>query len=455
VYQWQISVNGVDGWTDLVGATDASYGIPADQSQVGQYLRVVATTTDVLGGTTAFEGEAQTIANVDDEATGTLSVTGAAEEGGSLTASLSDVLDADGATTTIYRWQELVNATWTDLSSATTATLAIPYDQSFVGKQVRVMATTTDELGGTSTFECEAQTIANVDDEATGTIEVVGATIIGSLLSATVANLLDADGPVTSTSWQWQLGAAEIDGVTTWTDIPGATQSDFAIPTSDDILGSAIRVVVTTVDLTGGSTVLISDQAGPVEGLQANITAKFWASEKPISGVAIQTGDEANQTQTSADGQGTLQGITSSSQTLSAQKAVTAAEETTASQAVTLQDAMSILKMIAGQATSAGSPPVSRFQSLAADFDGSGTVSLADALGVLRHAVGLQAPKPAWVFAEEGDDALSSILIPGIPGPVTVDVSPPGPIEVSLFGVLRGDVDGSWDPHRYGVSGEI
>ena len=188
---------------------------------------------------------------------------------------------------------------------------------------------------------------------------------------------------------------------------------------------------------------------------QANVAARFWAGREPIVDATIQTGDGTRQTQTGPDGLGTLQDIGGTHLILSVQKAVTPAEATTASRAVTLQDAVSILRMIASQETSANSPPVSRFQSLAADFDGSGTVSLADALGVLRHAVGLQAPKPSWVFVEEGDDALPTILSPGIPGPVTIDVSPAGPIEVNLIGVLRGDFDGSWDPQRHGVGGEI
>ena len=252
----------------------------------------------------------------------------------------------------------------------------------------------------------------------------------------------------------WQFGSAETDD-TIWTDIPSANESVFAIPTGDGMLGAAIRAVVTTVDSTGGSTVLISDQSGPVEGLQANITARFWTGEAPIPGAAIQTGDGAKQTRTGPDGYGTLQGIASASLTLSAQKAVTPAEESAAAQAVTLQDAVSILKMISGQPAGANVPAASRFQSLAADFDGSGTVSLADALGVLRHAVALQAPKPSWVFVEEGDNALPSILNPGIPGPVSAEVTLLDAIEVNLIGVLRGDVDGSWDPQRYGVSGEI
>ncbi|OYU01548.1 MAG: hypothetical protein CFE36_09685 [Sphingomonadaceae bacterium PASS1] len=66
-YQWQISADGVNGWTDLSGATSSSYATASDQSQVGKYLRVVATTTDALGGTTAFTSAATVaIANVND-----------------------------------------------------------------------------------------------------------------------------------------------------------------------------------------------------------------------------------------------------------------------------------------------------------------------------------------------------------------------------------------------------
>jgi hypothetical protein len=65
-YQWQVSSNGTTGWTDLSGATSASFAIASDQSQVGKYLRVVATTTDALGGTTTFTSPTTvSVANVD------------------------------------------------------------------------------------------------------------------------------------------------------------------------------------------------------------------------------------------------------------------------------------------------------------------------------------------------------------------------------------------------------
>jgi len=130
-----------------------------------------------LGGSSPFSAAIAThtlnIIPVEDEATGTLSVSGTAEEGGSVIAALTNVLDADGATSTAYQWQENTgtsfNPEWIDIADQDAATLNIPDDQSYVGKVVRVVATTTDTLGGTTTFTSDAQTIANADDEATGT----------------------------------------------------------------------------------------------------------------------------------------------------------------------------------------------------------------------------------------------------------------------------------------------
>jgi hypothetical protein len=417
---------------------------------------VVATFTDALGGTTAFESSAQTVANVDDAATGTLVVTGMAEEGGTLTATLSGVSDDDGTTTTAYRWQELVNTTWTDLNDATAATLSIPDDQSFVGKQVRVVATTTDTLGGTTTFEGSAQSVANVDDEATGALSVTGNSIIGSLLNANITDLLDADGPVSNITWQWQRGTTvEEGGAMAWVDIPYATDTNFSIPIGSDQLGAALRVVVTTADPSGGSTVLISTPTAKIEGVQANIAARFWADAEPIADVHIETNNGAMQAQTGQDGHATLHDLSGTSIALSAQKTLTAQDAPAVSQAVTLQDAVAILKMISGRPVTAPDAVADRARSLAADLDGSGSVSLADAIAVLRHTVGLPAPAPSWVFFGE-DDATSSAhskLQPGVPEPITVSMSPPTTVEVGLVGLLRGDVDGSWDPNRFGVGG--
>ena len=178
-----------------------------------------------------------------------------------------------------------------------------------------------------------------------------------------------------------------------------------------------------------------------------DVQASFWKGLAALPGTLIEAGGGISAT-TGSDGHAVLPAPTGQSTALQVSRTVPVAEVARSEGSVNLQDAVSILKMIAGHSADVGGPPASRFMSLAADFDGSGTVNLADALGVLRHAVGFQAPKPSWVFVEEADVALPSLLSPGIPGPFTVAVTPPGPIEVNVIGVLRGDVDGS-----YGVYG--
>jgi hypothetical protein len=192
-----------------------------------------------------------------------------------------------------------------------------------------------------------------------------------------------------------------------------------------------------------------------VEGVQANIAARFWVGATPIADVHIETDTGAMQAQTGPDGNGTLHGISSTSLTLSAQKTVTTQDAPAAAQAVTLQDAVAILKMLTRQVPASADAAAERASSLAADFDGSGSVSLADAIGVLRHSVGLSAPTPSWVFFAE-DDTVSGtnpVLQPGTPKPISVTVTPPTALDVGLIGLLRGDVDGSWDPNRFGVGG--
>ena len=97
--------------------------------------------------------------HLDHAATGTLSVSGTAQEGASLVAALTNLVDADGATTVAYRWQTLQGVTWSDIAGAVGATLAIPLGQNYAGVQVRVVATSSDPLGGTTEFVGEPRTI--------------------------------------------------------------------------------------------------------------------------------------------------------------------------------------------------------------------------------------------------------------------------------------------------------
>lgn len=65
-------------------------------------------------------------------------------------------------------------------------------------------------------------------------------------------------------------------------------------------------------------------------------------------------------------------------------------------------------------------------------------MNLTDAIGVLKHVVGLTSPDPVWHFANEA--------VLSIPAKATLsaDLSGTSPVHVGLVGYLSGDVDGSY-----------
>lgn len=64
-YQWQ-KFDG-SAWVDVVGETGDTYGVAGNQSEVGDEIRVVVTSTDNSGYTTVFTSNEDTIDNVNDD----------------------------------------------------------------------------------------------------------------------------------------------------------------------------------------------------------------------------------------------------------------------------------------------------------------------------------------------------------------------------------------------------
>jgi Ca2+-binding RTX toxin-like protein len=101
-YQWQL--NSGSGFADIAGATAATLAIPSDQSYVGMALRLTAVTIDAYGGTSNFSSAAQTVANVNDAPSGTVSIVGTVAAGALLTAS-NNLADPDGLGSIGYAWK--------------------------------------------------------------------------------------------------------------------------------------------------------------------------------------------------------------------------------------------------------------------------------------------------------------------------------------------------------------
>jgi hypothetical protein len=193
--------------------------------------------------------------------------------------------------------------------------------------------------------------------------------------------------------------------------------------------------------------------AGPGATLQ--VRAYAWKSHELLSGVVIEPAPASGgaglsgvsaSSPSGPDGRAQLGGLPDGVFGFSARRAVPEAETPATQDAVTLQDAVAILRLIAGQPVNPGGRPLSPYQAHAADFDANGTVSLADALGVLRHAVGLPSPQPAWAFFDESSPALPQTQATSPGAPPALQATLPASATLGLVGVLRGDVDDSWVP---------
>jgi len=248
-HQWQVSDDD-SIWSNINGATGASYNIPSDQSLVDKYIRLTAITEDSRGGKTNFNSNSSQVSNVDDPATGTLTITGTVEEGGAATYSYS-INDVDGTITFIsHQWQVSDDdSVWSNINGATEANYTIPSDQSLVDKYIRLTAVTEDSRGGTTNFNSNSSQVSNVDDLATGTLTITGTVEEGGAVSYSYS-VNDVDGTITFISHQWQVS----DEDSTWTNIDGATNATYTIPSDQSLVDKYIRLTAVTEDSRGGKT---------------------------------------------------------------------------------------------------------------------------------------------------------------------------------------------------------
>ena len=148
-YQWQVSDNdNVNDWANINGATEASYIIPSDQSLVDKYIRLTAVTTDSRGGTTNLTSPSSIVTNVNDQPTGQFEISGIVMESMTISANTTNITDEDGILTYTYQWElSDDDSIWAIIPGETNQTYAIPKDQGYVGKYVRVNAQSTDPYG--------------------------------------------------------------------------------------------------------------------------------------------------------------------------------------------------------------------------------------------------------------------------------------------------------------------
>jgi autotransporter passenger strand-loop-strand repeat protein len=243
-YQWQELVGST--WAAVSGATKRTYTV--GEAVEGLRIRVLATFTDDTGQSVSATS-APTAPVIDVTPTLTVTVTGTAKEGQTLSAHPVTTGDADGGTTS-YQWQSLVGGIWTNITGATALTYKVTEQDE--GPQLRVAAMFTDDTGQIAAAT-SAATAAVIDIKPTLSVTVSGTAQEGQTLTATAA-ANDSDA-VVAFQWQQLIGS-------TWTDIAGGTTSTYVVSETNE--GHRLRAVATSTDSDGSGTSANSAATAPV-----------------------------------------------------------------------------------------------------------------------------------------------------------------------------------------------
>ncbi len=231
-YQWR-----VDG-VDISGATSSIYTLK--QSDVNRGITVLARYTDGTGTVESVSSTATSaVANINDLPTGTVSISGTATQGQTLTAT-NTLADADGLGAVGYQWR----ADGVDISGATSSTYSLK--QSDVSKTITVLAHFTDGFGAAESVSSSATSaVANINDLPTGTVTIIGAATQGQSLTVT-NTIADVDG-LGLVSYQWRAAGLNISG---------AISNTLTLTQAD--VGKAITVVANYTDSFGKAESLSS-----------------------------------------------------------------------------------------------------------------------------------------------------------------------------------------------------
>ena len=257
-YQWLSSDGGTI--TDLQGATESRYTLKlADE---GRTVSVRVSFTDRHGYAESLESlpTAPVVGVVNSPASGLPIISGTAEVSNTLTADISEILDADGLVNATFSYQWIANdgTAETEIAGATSSTYTLALDD--VGNTIAVRVRFTDDYGfeETLTSEPTAAVIVRISSPASGAPTINGTAEVSNTLTADISEILDADGLVNATfSYQWIAN----DG-TAETEIAGATSSTYTLTLDDE--GNTIAVRVRFTDDYGFEETLTSEPTAVV-----------------------------------------------------------------------------------------------------------------------------------------------------------------------------------------------
>ena len=163
--------------------------------------------------------------------------------GETLTASTTDITDADGLTNVSYSYQWVTNDGTSDSDIADATASSYTLVAADAGKTIKVKVTFTDDNGNDESLTSTATTaVITANTSATGAPTVSGTVQVDQTLTADTSGIGDADG-LTNVSYSYQWIAN--DG-TSDSDIADGTSSSYTLVAAD--AGKTIKVKVAFTD---------------------------------------------------------------------------------------------------------------------------------------------------------------------------------------------------------------
>ena len=184
---------------------------------------------------------------------GSVSVTGTAKEGETLTATVSD---PDGVEQSTLRYQWVVDGAAIDGATSSTYTLTV----NEANERVYVSVVYTDSRGFQESHTSDLTDVVEaLPINFPGTLTIAGAATVNETLEAVI---VDDNGVMGAVTYQWMADGVAIDG---------ATSSSYALTNAN--LGQAISVSASYTDDEGFAESLVSDATAAVQSDAVNTVA--------------------------------------------------------------------------------------------------------------------------------------------------------------------------------------
>lgn len=252
--------------------------------------QIALTLTSTDGALTYSKALLLAIGNINEPATGSLSITGSAIETATLTANTSLISDPDGLGPFSYKWQRSAGSSFVDIVGAIGATYVL--GQADIDQKIRVLVSYVDGSGATESFTSEA-TGQVVDHIGTITLDALAANV------SRVINPEDLFGAgysgATLTSLTASIGTLSAMQGGLWLYTPPTNDSSAVSLNFTATLGTKLLAGGANIDLTaspliigtaGNDTLAAKSTANTYHGLGGNDTISGGAGNDHFYGGA-------------------------------------------------------------------------------------------------------------------------------------------------------------------------